>query len=246
MINVQDPIIDVYDGGELNGYSGSISETVNKSSTLDENQTTNKPLTLLDAFTDTEKLKTGVNRDPFFTLAPNSITKVRVYIYIEGQDVDNFDLASIGKKISVNFGFTKDRYDFKDKKQDSTGGDIPNYDENVLKNDKTAPVIELGSGVTPADQEHPENPRVYTLTINKNDVASFDPEAYLVKATDIVGPEGTTKPEPDEIITSRVQVVTNEVKGSTGEGPFTVSYLVSDWAGNYTQVDLKVTVTQTP
>ena len=44
------------------------------------------------------------------TLAPNSITKVRVYIYIEGQDVDNYDFASLGKQISVNFGFTKERF----------------------------------------------------------------------------------------------------------------------------------------
>ena len=44
------------------------------------------------------------------TLAPNSITKVRVYVYIEGQDVDNYDFASLGAKISVNFGFTKERY----------------------------------------------------------------------------------------------------------------------------------------
>ncbi len=53
---------------------------------------------------------TGTERPTFFTLAPNSITKVRVYIYIEGQDVDNYDFASIGKNISVNFGFTKQRF----------------------------------------------------------------------------------------------------------------------------------------
>ena len=44
------------------------------------------------------------------TLAPNSVTKVRVYVYIEGQDVDNYDFASLGKKISVAFGFTKERF----------------------------------------------------------------------------------------------------------------------------------------
>ena len=45
------------------------------------------------------------------TLAPNSITKLRIYIYIEGQDIDNYDFAQIGKKIAVNFGFTKERFD---------------------------------------------------------------------------------------------------------------------------------------
>ena len=44
------------------------------------------------------------------TLAPNSITKVRVYVWIEGQDIDNYDYASAGKAISVGFGFTKERY----------------------------------------------------------------------------------------------------------------------------------------
>ena len=59
-------------------------------------------------FTDTMKNLEGVNRPQFISLAPNSITKVRVYVYIEGQDVDNYDFASLGKKISINFGFTKE------------------------------------------------------------------------------------------------------------------------------------------
>ena len=55
------------------------------------------------------------------TLAPNSITKVRVYVYLEGQDVDNYDFASLGKKISINFGFTKERFFDEDVDYDSTG-----------------------------------------------------------------------------------------------------------------------------
>ena len=55
------------------------------------------------------KFLRGVQRPPFMTLAPNSITKVRIYVYIEGQDIDNYDFASIGKRISVKFGFTKER-----------------------------------------------------------------------------------------------------------------------------------------
>ena len=55
-------------------------------------------------------METGLDRIPFFTLAPNSITKVRVYVYLEGQDIDNYDFASLGKKIQVNFGFTKERF----------------------------------------------------------------------------------------------------------------------------------------
>ena len=68
-------------------------------------------LTEFDYFTDSEKSLTGSDRTEFFYLAPNSITKIRVYVYLEGQDVDNYDLGIIGKKISITFGFTKDKFD---------------------------------------------------------------------------------------------------------------------------------------
>ena len=65
----------------------------------------------MDYFTDTEKAKVGVERPTFMTLAPNSVTKVRVYVWIEGQDVDNYDFSSLGGQVSVNFGFTKERFE---------------------------------------------------------------------------------------------------------------------------------------
>ena len=55
-------------------------------------------------------MKLVLLRKEFMSLAPNSITKVRVYIYLEGQDIDNYDFAQIGKAISINFGFTKQRF----------------------------------------------------------------------------------------------------------------------------------------
>ena len=84
--------VDVYDG-PYNGY----------------NATASSLLTQVDTFTDSEKLVTGAARNQFMTLAPNSITKIRVYIWIEGQDIDNYDFASLGHSIKVNFGFTKER-----------------------------------------------------------------------------------------------------------------------------------------
>ena len=75
------------------------------------NGTTSEKLSNVATFTDTMKNKKGDERPAFFYLAPNSITKVRVYIYLEGQDIDNYDLASLGKKISVEFAFTKDKWD---------------------------------------------------------------------------------------------------------------------------------------
>ena len=91
--------VDLYDGLDYNGYTSSISSTPQAGK-----------LYAYDYFTDTEKSLRGVERPTFITLAPNSITKVRIYIWIEGQDVDNYDFASLGKKISVAFGFTKERF----------------------------------------------------------------------------------------------------------------------------------------
>ena len=90
--------VDVYDGVDYNGYTDSISSTAKDGK-----------LYAYDYFTDAEKSLTGVERPTFITLAPNSITKIRIYIWIEGQDVDNYDFASLGKKISVAFGLTKER-----------------------------------------------------------------------------------------------------------------------------------------
>ena len=123
---------DVYDG--LNGYFGSIvTKEVEGRQVADTDATkaaTNK-LLAVDTFTDTERDKgndtvnpgeTGEDRVEFMTLAPNSITKVRVYVYIEGQDVDNYDFASLGTKITINFGFTKERF-----KQTDVNAATPSY-----------------------------------------------------------------------------------------------------------------------
>ena len=90
--------VDVYDGH--NGYTGSVNSSTNTSGVLYD----------FDYFTDTEKAKKGTSRPQFMSLAPNSITKVRVYIWLEGQDLDNYDFAQLGKKVKINFGFTKERF----------------------------------------------------------------------------------------------------------------------------------------
>ena len=79
-------------------------------------------------FTDTMKNLEGNDRLQFITLAPNSVTKVRIYVYLEGQDVDNYDFASLGRQISVAFGFTKERYygdDINYNDQEPHGPELP-------------------------------------------------------------------------------------------------------------------------
>jgi hypothetical protein len=91
----------------------------------------------------------GNQRPTFMTLAPNSVTKVRVYVYLEGQDIDNYDFASLGKRISVTFGFTKERFYGEDINYEGN----PALPESVVRNEKVAyeaagEVTEVTTGVT--------------------------------------------------------------------------------------------------
>ena len=123
-----DDNVDIYDGLRYNTYVSN-SQTYEAYAAAIKNKT-GEALTTAKAdfklvefpyFTDTMKDKTGTDRPIFMTLAPNSITKVRVYVYIEGQDIDNYDFASLGKKISVEFGFTKERFFDVDVNYDGSG-----------------------------------------------------------------------------------------------------------------------------
>ena len=119
--------VDIYDGEDYNLYAGTALLKEAKS------------------FTDTMKNFRGTYRPQFFSLAPNSITKVRVYVYIEGQDIDNYDFAAIGKAISVNFGFTKERFTEDDVNYagpDLNQGGGPNIQLPDLP-DRTPPVITI-------------------------------------------------------------------------------------------------------
>jgi hypothetical protein len=115
--------VNVYDGPAYNTYSESSSFLVDH-----------------PYFTDSDKLLKGTSRPEFMSLAPNSITKLRIYVYIEGQDVDNYDFASIGKKISVKFGFTKQQLTEEDINYE---GEDVNQGEGPEGNDLTAPRITL-------------------------------------------------------------------------------------------------------
>ena len=119
--------VDVYDGEDYNGYTGSTASVA----------TTGK-LMAFPYFTDSMKNLEGTKRPTFMTLAPNSITKVRIYVYIEGQDVDNYDFASLGKKISVAFGFTKERFFDEDVKYNST--DTATLPDDVIKKNHYTPI----------------------------------------------------------------------------------------------------------
>jgi hypothetical protein len=165
--------VDIYDGATYNTYAGTTK------------------LEAYSYFTDTMKLLTSTNRPTFMTLAPNSITKLRIYIYIEGQDVDNYDFASIGKKIAVNFGFTKERFTEDD--INYNGPDLNTHDTKVpviTLNGNSAVTIQQGGtytelGATAVDEMDgvitnnivvggtvdEETPGTYNITYNVSDSA---------------------------------------------------------------------------
>ena len=114
--------VNIYDGLNYNKYEANTmayEDYLAAEADGDNGEKTSAKLVDFPYFTDTMKMDNGNARKTFMTLAPNSITKVRVYIWIEGQDVDNYDFAQLGKQISINFGFTKERYE---------ESDFPGYD----------------------------------------------------------------------------------------------------------------------
>ena len=88
--------VDIYDG--LNGYNENVTTA----------WATAKPLMNFTPYNVTSST-TYSPSNQLIQLAGNTITKVRVYIWLEGQDVDNYDVIA-GDSLKINFGFTKDRY----------------------------------------------------------------------------------------------------------------------------------------
>ncbi len=209
--------VDIYDGTQYNGYSA----------TTRTNYSDSQPLYAYDYFTDTEKNLTGINRPTFITLAPNSITKIRVYVWIEGQDIDNYDFSSIGKQINVSFGFTKERFT----EEEAQGIDGP----NMPTGDEIKPIIagvEATKNLT-VSQVASYNPMA---GVTASDVGAEDTEA---KCNAAQGTWANNKCTFD--LTTKVQV-TNPVVATAGT--YVVRYLVSDWQGNYAEAISTVTVTE--
>lgn len=240
--------VDVYDGSAFNGYEGSVASTEAIAISTAEGNA-GKYLYAYPYFTDTMKLKTGVERPAFITLAPNSITKVRVYIYIEGQDIDNYDFASIGKQISVNFGFTKERFteddiNYSGPDLNKGNGPISAQDHAAqVAADKTAPVISLG---TVSSGETPTTTALESQTINLQVGGTFNQPAIIGITDNVteyskdsetgnwVGPNGSN------IVASITGTVNTAVAGD-----YRVLYEVSDEAGNVATEVVTVHVTGT-
>jgi len=120
--------VNIYDGTAFNTFAAN-STPYQDYQAADEEAKKAMKLVEYPYFTDTMKMKTSVDRPQFMTLAPNSITKVRVYIWLEGQDIDNYDFAALGSQIAINFGFTKERYTEDDVNYDGPSTEITDKTE---------------------------------------------------------------------------------------------------------------------
>ncbi len=156
-------------------------------------------------------------------LAPNSVTKVRVYIYIEGQDIDNYDFAQIGKKISVKFGFTKERF---------IANDI-DYTEPALDLEK--PTITLYEhGADPYEDELERKDGIYVMGIEQTEEGTFAGDYAPVA----VYSDNSGADKLETSVTGLEDVKVNE------PGTYTVYYRAADETGNRQTELLVVTVTE--
>lgn len=63
--------------------------------------------TLAAGFTDPIELVSATNGTSKITMAPSQYVKARLYIWLEGQDVDCINHASLGGGVTIDFGFSK-------------------------------------------------------------------------------------------------------------------------------------------
>ena len=47
-----------------------------------------------------------------FTIPSNAVSRLRVYVWLEGQDIDSLETDSEGAKISISLDFSKDTYGY--------------------------------------------------------------------------------------------------------------------------------------
>ena len=243
--------VDVYDGADYNKYTTDVTTTYADAIAVPEGNAANngKYLYQVPYFTDTMKLQRGTARPQFMSLAPNSVTKVRVYIYLEGQDIDNYDFASIGKQISVNFGFTKERF---------TEDDI-NYNGPDL-NQGNGPIV----GDTAAERraniisaanlgENPTNEQIIAAIKAVDHTAPVINFAEGTNQNMTVAQNGTfTAPTVSSVtdnvttfdLTQHPEVVRQSgVVNTAVPGTYRILYEVEDEAGNLATEVVAVTVT---
>lgn len=90
---------------------GAFSEHLEKQMTLQTTKTSETDYTIREGVQNlisTRSTETSGEGVVPFTIAPNSITRLRVYVWLEGQDVDCINYASHGGGVTLDLGLIKD------------------------------------------------------------------------------------------------------------------------------------------
>lgn len=58
-----------------------------------------------------ETMSTNAFDEPLFAI-PDGITKIRVYVWLEGQDIDSLETDSAGAEVAISINFIKDTYGY--------------------------------------------------------------------------------------------------------------------------------------
>lgn len=64
-----------------------------------------------DYFVEQETLSIDAFDEPLFSI-PDGITKMRIYVWLEGQDIDSLETDSEGAEVSISINFIKDTYGY--------------------------------------------------------------------------------------------------------------------------------------
>lgn len=99
--SVDKEIKDIYD------WSGTNSTTLKKQVVLQTTKTDTTDYTIKEGVKNLISTSDTGTGDTYFTIAPNSVCRLKVYLWLEGQDVDCINYASHGVGITVNIGLVK-------------------------------------------------------------------------------------------------------------------------------------------
>lgn len=100
---------DIYDWSDINTADKPNKVMLAKQNTLQTTKTVDEDGSILD-YTISEgvkNLKSAVNGTSDFKIAPQCICRLKVYVWLEGQDVDTINYASHGGGVKINIGLVK-------------------------------------------------------------------------------------------------------------------------------------------
>ena len=95
---------DIYDWSGVNTTDKPNTRMLKIQNTLQTTKTSAEDYTIKEGV---KNLKSAANGTTDFTIAPQSICRLRIYVWLEGQDVDCINYASHGGGVKLNIGLVK-------------------------------------------------------------------------------------------------------------------------------------------